>query len=182
MVKIRLKRVGKRNAPSYRLVVADSRSPRDGRFIEIVGNYNPIGREKKVNLERVDYWLSVGAQPTKTVASLIKKVREGTPDKPSLKSIIREAKAKEVAKEKAKKLPKEKETKTEPPKIAEIEAKEDAKAELKEHATKETKEKETKTEPPKIAEIEAKEDAKAELKKHATKEKTPEVSAKKESN
>jgi small subunit ribosomal protein S16 len=75
MVKIRLRRTGKTKQPSYRLVVADSRSPRDGRFVEIVGHYNPIRIPKvlEINAERVRYWLSVGAQPSDTVASLLKR-------------------------------------------------------------------------------------------------------------
>lgn len=74
-VKIRLKRVGAKNHPVYRLVVADSRSPRDGRFIEEVGTYNPErkGRDNfQLDYDRVQYWLGQGAQPSETVASLIK--------------------------------------------------------------------------------------------------------------
>ncbi|MBX0331233.1 30S ribosomal protein S16 [Oscillochloris sp. ZM17-4] len=75
MVKIRLRRTGKTKQPSYRLVVADSRSPRDGRFIEIIGHYNPIRIPKvlEVNAERARYWLGVGAQPSDVVVSLLKK-------------------------------------------------------------------------------------------------------------
>jgi small subunit ribosomal protein S16 len=78
-VKIRLKRVGAKNHPVYRLVVADSRSPRDGRFIEEVGTYNPErkGRDNfALDYERVEYWLGQGAQPSETVASLIKRARK----------------------------------------------------------------------------------------------------------
>jgi small subunit ribosomal protein S16 len=77
MVKIRLRRVGRKKAPSYRVVVADSQSPRDGKFIEIIGQYTP--REKagqgglQINEERANYWLSVGAQPTDTARSLLRK-------------------------------------------------------------------------------------------------------------
>ncbi len=76
MVKIRLRRVGAKKAPFYRIVVADSRAPRDGRFIEELGTYNPAadGEKLKVNMERVQYWVSNGAQPTDTVRGLIKKV------------------------------------------------------------------------------------------------------------
>jgi small subunit ribosomal protein S16 len=76
MVKIRLRRVGAKKAPYYRIVVADSRAPRDGRFIEEVGTYNPaVESEKlKVNMDRVQYWIANGAQPTDTVRGLIKKV------------------------------------------------------------------------------------------------------------
>jgi len=74
-VRIRLKRIGAKNSPAYRIVVADSRSPRDGRFIEELGTYLPLQRENNVtmNLERAKYWLSVGAQPSETVASFIKR-------------------------------------------------------------------------------------------------------------
>jgi small subunit ribosomal protein S16 len=75
MVKIRLRRTGKTKQPSYRLVVADSRSPRDGKFIEIIGHYNPIRTPKvlEINGDRARYWLGVGAQPSDTVAGLLKK-------------------------------------------------------------------------------------------------------------
>jgi small subunit ribosomal protein S16 len=77
-VRIRLKRIGAKNTPAYRIVVADSRSPRDGRFIEELGHYVPSQRENnyKINLERANYWLGVGALPTETVASMIKKARK----------------------------------------------------------------------------------------------------------
>ncbi len=77
MVKLRLKRIGKRHYPVYKIVAADSRSPRDGRFIESVGTYNPNidPMEIKLNEGRVRYWLKVGALPTDTVRSLLK--REG---------------------------------------------------------------------------------------------------------
>ena len=75
MVKIRLRRMGKKKAPFYRIVVADSRCPRDGRFIEEVGYYNPMTNpaEIKVNEEKVQEWLKNGAQPTETVKSLLTK-------------------------------------------------------------------------------------------------------------
>jgi len=74
-VKIRMKRVGAKNAPVFRIVVADGRSPRDGKFIEELGTYQPLkkGDNFKMDLERVRYWLSKGAQPSDTVASFIKK-------------------------------------------------------------------------------------------------------------
>lgn len=77
MVRIRLKRTGAKNQPAYRVVVTDKRNPRDGRFIEEVGYYEPLkaGYNAKVNLERVDYWLKCGAQPTYTVTSLIAQER-----------------------------------------------------------------------------------------------------------
>ena len=72
-VKLRLTRVGKTKQPQYRIVAADARSPRDGRFIEILGQYNPLAEPSLVNLdqEKVDKWLSQGAQPTERVAKLI---------------------------------------------------------------------------------------------------------------
>jgi small subunit ribosomal protein S16 len=74
-VKIRLKRVGTKNTPAYRIVVADGRSPRDGKFIEEIGTYLPTQKANKVklDLERARYWVGVGAQPSETVASFIKK-------------------------------------------------------------------------------------------------------------
>ena len=73
MVKLRLKRMGKKGAPFYRIVAADSRSPRDGRFIEQIGTYNPTKAEEKVTLdkEKAKKWLSNGAQPTDTVRSIL---------------------------------------------------------------------------------------------------------------
>jgi len=76
MVKIRLLRVGKKKKPSYRVVVADSRAPRDGAFLEIIGHYDPLTDPANVviNEEKAQKWLSQGAQPTQTVASLLKKL------------------------------------------------------------------------------------------------------------
>ena len=76
MVKIRLRRMGAKKAPFYRIVVADSRCPRDGRFIEEIGTYDPMaeGEYIKVDLERAKYWISNGAQPTETVRGLLTKV------------------------------------------------------------------------------------------------------------
>ena len=75
MVKIRLRRMGAKKAPYYRIVVADSRSPRDGRFIEEIGTYDPMAENDKVtvNMERAKYWIANGAQPTDTVKGLLKK-------------------------------------------------------------------------------------------------------------
>ena len=73
-VKIRLKRMGMKGKPFYRMVVADSRTPRDGRFVEEIGYYNPVTdpAEVKVNVERASYWVKNGAQPTQTVKTLLK--------------------------------------------------------------------------------------------------------------
>ena len=74
-VKIRLRRMGAKRAPSYRIVVADSRYPRDGRFIEEIGFYNPMANpaEVKVDAEKAKKWIVNGAQPTETVRDLLKK-------------------------------------------------------------------------------------------------------------
>ena len=74
-VKIRLKRMGAKKAPFYRIVVADSRSPRDGRFIEEIGYYNPMEEPKvvKVDADKAKDWISKGAKPTDTVKTLFKK-------------------------------------------------------------------------------------------------------------
>src|SRR5256885_12582517 len=74
-VRIRMKRVGAKNAPVFRIVVADGRSPRDGKFIEKLGTYQPRkkGDNFTLDMERAKYWLSKGAQPSETVASFIKK-------------------------------------------------------------------------------------------------------------
>jgi small subunit ribosomal protein S16 len=75
-VRIRLRRMGAKKRPFYRIVVADSRSPREGRFIESLGQYSPIDKPAsvKVNEERVYYWLKNGALPTDTVNSLLRKI------------------------------------------------------------------------------------------------------------
>ncbi len=76
MVKIRLRRMGRKNRPSYRVVVADSRSPRDGRFIDIVGHYNSLTDPATIDIdeEKALKWLRYGAQPTDTVRSLLSKL------------------------------------------------------------------------------------------------------------
>ena len=74
-VKMRLRRMGAKKAPFYRVIVADSRSPRDGRFIDEIGYYNPLTNpaEIKIDAEKAKQWLGNGAQPTETVKSLLKK-------------------------------------------------------------------------------------------------------------
>lgn len=88
-VRIRLKRLGRRHLPFYRIAVMDSRSPRDGRSIEDVGHYDPMISDKSqrvtLNMERIDYWISVGAKPSDKVAVLIDKVKKnrfGTASEP----------------------------------------------------------------------------------------------------
>lgn len=75
MLKIRLRRMGAKKAPFYRIIVADSRAPRDGSFLEELGYYNPLTdpAELKVNNERAMHWIKNGAQPTDTVRALLKK-------------------------------------------------------------------------------------------------------------
>lgn len=75
MVRIRLRRIGRKKAPVYRIVVADSSSPRDGKFIEIIGQYAPRQSEGGLNVkeDRANYWLNVGAQPSDTVRSLLRR-------------------------------------------------------------------------------------------------------------
>jgi small subunit ribosomal protein S16 len=74
-VRIRLRRMGRKKRPFYRIVVADARSPRDGRFIEVIGHYNPLQSEGGLHVDaaRADYWQDVGAQPSDTVRSLLRK-------------------------------------------------------------------------------------------------------------
>ncbi len=77
-VAIRLRREGTTNRPYYKVVVADSRSPRDGKFLEIIGHYDPKiqGDNYKISLDRVDYWVKNGAQMSDTVRSIVKKARK----------------------------------------------------------------------------------------------------------
>ncbi len=74
-VKIRLRRVGRKRQPSYRIVVADSEAPRDGRFVELLGKYDPRAKDKLVDVDvaKVREWLAKGATPSETVASLLKR-------------------------------------------------------------------------------------------------------------
>ncbi|MGA2866443.1 MAG: 30S ribosomal protein S16 [Verrucomicrobiota bacterium] len=84
-VRIRMKRIGARNTPVFRIVVADARSPRDGKFIEELGTYQPLkpGDNFTLDLERAKYWLSKGAQPSQTVASFIKKATKAAAAAPA---------------------------------------------------------------------------------------------------
>jgi small subunit ribosomal protein S16 len=77
-VSIRLRREGAKNRPYYKVVVADSRSPRDGKFIEVIGTYDPKkpDHNSSLRIERAEYWISKGAQPSDTVRSLIKKTKK----------------------------------------------------------------------------------------------------------
>jgi small subunit ribosomal protein S16 len=79
VVSIRLRRTGTTRRPSYRVVVADSRSPRDGRFIEIIGHYNPLTQPPTVKIDRAraQAWIAKGAQPSNTVRRLMQNAKEG---------------------------------------------------------------------------------------------------------
>jgi small subunit ribosomal protein S16 len=81
MVVIRLRREGTKDRPFYRIVAADQRFQRDGRFLEVLGTYNPMTKDAAVNVnaERAQYWLSVGAQPSETVRSIFKRVKVAKP-------------------------------------------------------------------------------------------------------
>ena len=103
--RIRLRRTGKKKQAYYRFVVADSRSPRDGRFIEVLGNYNPHQNPPEINIdeERTLYWLKSGAQPSSTAKSLLSKkgilarLAEERPDHPLLKKPVRRGRRPEPA-------------------------------------------------------------------------------------
>ena len=87
-VSIRLRREGAKNRPYYRIVVAESRSPRDGKFIEIIGTYDPkqTGQNSSFNVERAEYWISKGARPSDTVRSLIKKQKKTVTAEPGVET------------------------------------------------------------------------------------------------
>lgn len=98
-VKIRLARHGAKKRPYYRVVVADGRMPRDGRYIEEVGRYNPLTNPKTIdiNLEKVDEWVAKGAQPTNAVSHLIDVARSGQPVVEKKTKISKKAAAKAAA-------------------------------------------------------------------------------------
>lgn len=105
-VKIRLKRMGNKKNPFYRMVVADERAPRDGRYIEELGYYNPFTKEMKLDNESALKWIANGAQPTDTARSLLKKngafgdvseVKKEQVKKPSKKALAKAQAAKEAA-------------------------------------------------------------------------------------
>jgi small subunit ribosomal protein S16 len=83
MLRIRLSRGGKKDEPVYKIVVAEKTKPVKGKFIEKVGSYNPVLKVNTLNTDRIKYWISVGAQPSRTVHNLL--VREGVLDAPKLK-------------------------------------------------------------------------------------------------
>lgn len=87
-VKIRLRRVGKRNAPAHRIVVTDSRSPRDGRFIEIIGRYDPRNKTETIDLERAEHWIGEGAQASETVQHIIERAKSGKVKEPKAAPVM----------------------------------------------------------------------------------------------
>jgi len=176
MLVIRLFRTGKKNQPFFRVVVTDKRKPpRAGRFVEIVGFWNPLTKEKNLKVERIKYWLSKGAQPSDTVSNLL--VSEKIIERPKI------PKHKKAKKEKKKEILKEKEAPKEIPKEAPEEKetpKEEPKKEVPKKAPK--KEKTPKEEPKELPKEEAskeketpkekpKEESKKELKEEKKEEK-----------
>jgi small subunit ribosomal protein S16 len=93
-VKIRLRRTGRKKQPNYRLVVAESTTPRDGEYLDAVGTYNPLTRpaDLRIDLEKVDQWLASGAEMTDTVASLVRKARRGGDATVAVRGVGAEAK------------------------------------------------------------------------------------------
>jgi small subunit ribosomal protein S16 len=105
-VKIRLRRTGRKKQPNYRLVVAESTTPRDGEYLDAVGTYNPLTKpaDLRIDLEKVDQWLASGAEMTDTVASLVRKARRGGDATVAVRGVGAEAKeAQEVVGEAAEK-------------------------------------------------------------------------------
>ena len=105
-VRLRLRKTGTRNKPCYRIVATDSRSPRDGRFIEILGHYDPRRHSETIDVERAEYWIGVGAQASDTVSDIIKRAKTGktleAPAKPVAPApVVEEAPAEEVVAEAA---------------------------------------------------------------------------------
>ncbi len=99
-VKIRLKRMGSKKSPFYRMVVADERAPRDGRYIEQLGFYNPLTKELNVDNEKAQKWLGHGAQPSDTVRALLKKsgaIEAGAPAKKTAAPVAKVAEETAVA-------------------------------------------------------------------------------------
>lgn len=125
-VKIRLRRMGKKKQPHYRVVVADSKAPRDGRFVETLGFYRPMTNPARLvlDLERVDYWIGMGAETSDTVGNLVTRARAGGDDKVALG--LPDAEAEKAAKRE------EMEARRKAERAAEAEAKAAEEAEAKE--------------------------------------------------
>lgn len=123
-VRIRLRRMGRKKAPHYRVVVADSESPRDGRFVETLGYYKPLSQPARlvVDLERVDFWIGKGAQPSGTMKSLLNKARKGGDASVAVDEVDKEAEKAARAEKLAKRRQAEIEAATEPEEAAADEA------------------------------------------------------------
>ena len=173
MIKIRLQRHGARHAPFYRMVVAPAQSRRDGRFIEVVGTYNPqsTARERELDLkmDRIDHWLEVGAQPTDTAKSLIRQGRLSPEEWLKRTEAKASAKADRIAKKKNP-APVAEEKPVEEPKAEEEAAPEAKEAAAEAPAAKAEQPAETEKAEEKPAE-EAKEEPKAESKEEKAEEK-----------
>ena len=156
MVVIRLARGGSKKRPFYRIVVADKRSPRDGKYIERVGFFNPVasGKEEtlRMDLERVDHWVSKGAQPSDRVVSLIKDAKNPEAKKARDEKKSKKASEKKAAKEKAELAAIEAEQKAKAAEEAEAKAKEEAEAKAKAAEEAKAKKEEPKAEEPKAEE------------------------------
>ena len=157
MIKIRLQRHGARHAPFYRMVVAPSQARRDGKFIEVLGTYNPQAHKRdeelSLKLERIDHWLGVGAQPTDTAKSLIRQGRMTPEDWMKRSEKLADSKLKRQSKDNADSAPS----------MDEVEKKEEPSAEEKPvvETMEESKKEEPKAEPVEQEQPKA-EDAKAE--------------------
>ncbi|MBT8404451.1 MAG: 30S ribosomal protein S16 [Gemmatimonadetes bacterium] len=129
-VRIRLKRMGRKKAPHYRVVVADSRSPRDGRFVESLGYYKPLSNPARLvlDLERVDFWLGEGASPSNTVKTLISRARTGGDETVAVGEIDVEAEKKKAQEELQARRAAEKKAEAEAEAAAKAEAEAAAKA------------------------------------------------------
>lgn len=148
-VKIRMKRLGAKKRPFYRIVVADERAPRDGRFIEEIGYYNPISEPKvfKIDSERVNYWIGVGAKPTKTVERLLKTDFEDLAKQVAEKKRLEEEKKAKEAEERRLQREKEAKEKEEAERLAKEAAEAEAQAqEESEEAQEESEEVEEESE------------------------------------
>ncbi|MEK9509154.1 30S ribosomal protein S16 [Gemmatimonadota bacterium Y43] len=130
-VRIRLKRMGRKKQPHYRVVVADSRSPRDGRFVESLGYYKPLSNPARLvlDLDRIDFWIGEGASPSNTVKTLISKARSGGDDTVAVGEVDLDARKQEQSEALAARRAAEKKAAAEAEAAAKAEAEAAAKAE-----------------------------------------------------
>jgi small subunit ribosomal protein S16 len=101
-VRIRLKKTGTRNSPCYRIIVVDQRATRDGRAIEEIGFYDPIHYNENVDLDRVEYWMSQGAQPSETVSGIVGRAKKGKSKSPEQRAAVLEKRRASTMSKKAK--------------------------------------------------------------------------------